>query len=1021
MRRLVRGGAHNGGMVFALALLLTQQEPIVPIARPGVDGRGRDPWVFRCIFEDRTRMVILAVAPDWWMAFNPETCAMHKVWRGKMDFRGKVWDFSQENSRAEGQVFFASPSELWRMPVNDIGRWKASGLTWDSNGWKLAPGGVVDSATFSLQGWQRVFVAFDETGRQARFDVRIRSGGEEQQFGSATHVSSDTDWQWNFKRVEIPASEGTTVRVTNPGSTAKKLRNLRMYGDRPSWFDTEGRPLKVIWRGYDLIRQTKGVTLRYDLMLPSGDRVAVQHSPDLENGAWTEKFQISGLPTGKSVRLAREGLGSGVRSVGQAPDDDDIWTFSKNGSFQLRFATAATKQPAPLVGEHEPSPARGGPSRSGGMGWGLNEGFDNDPLIVPFTHRAPPGRGSVQRRYEQGLSVRIWDLDGKVERHPQVGEGQRPNYYAVHKTLDIKDGVQSDTGPIRDTFAGTVNGWLRVPIAGQYRLRVTCDDGAKVLLDGRKVLDTENSAGFVDEVGIRLDKGDKPLEIPFYEDGGNFYLKLEWQKPGDAEFTIVPESNLLTEPGQTFVTAPGIKRWFYGADPRAPGDGRPVAGVHPGYKLETIRPPGFTPAVGGMAFLPDGRLAICTWDQVGAVHFISGLSGPASKVKVHTYADGFGEPLGIRVIDGDVWVTQKGEVTRLRDTDKDGRADAYDAMAGGWPASHNYHEFTFNLVPKGGKLYLSTSVPLRSGWTYYNPGGVQGYPIPDVPGSVLELDPKTGAWSIFATGLRTPNGMGLGVDGEVFVCDNQGSWLPSSKLIHVRRGGFYGHQLTPDGTQKLDPPALWLPHGEISNSPSEPILIPKGKFKGQMLFGDVTYGGIQRCNLEKVNGVYQGAVFRFTQGIEAGVNRLVWGPDGSLYIGGVGSNGDWNHQNHRFGLQRLVPTTEQTFEIHSVRATSKGFDVTFTEAFKELTSKNLEVDSFRYDSKGIYGGPKVDLNRFPVRATPGKDRKSVSIEVPEMKKGYVYHLRFVGLKSAKGANLWSAETWYTLNNVPGRP
>ena len=31
------------------------------------------------------------------------------------------------------------------------------------------------------------------------------------------------------------------------------------------------------------------------------------------------------------------------------------------------------------------------------------------------------------------------------------------------------------------------------------------------------------------------------------------------------------------------------------------------------------------------------------------------------------------------------------------------------------------------------------------------------------------MDAKTGKWSVFANGLRTPNGMGIGVDGELFV------------------------------------------------------------------------------------------------------------------------------------------------------------------------------------------------------------------------------------------------------------
>ncbi|MBC8065523.1 MAG: hypothetical protein H7Y17_11875, partial [Chlorobia bacterium] len=580
----------------------------------------------------------------------------------------------------------------------------------------------------------------------------------------------------------------------------------------------------------------------------------------------------------------------------------------------------------------------------------------------------------------------------------------------------------SQEGLIKDNYIGRASGWLRIPVAGRYRLRLTCDDGAKLSLGGRQLLDTERVEGFGDELVVELKAADYSLEIPFYEDQGNFNLKLEWQKPGDKEYSVIPSAALLSESGQTPVVGPGVKRWFYDKDPRSPGDGRPLDGVHPSYRLETIRPAGFTPAVGGMAFLPDGRLAVCTWDQEGAVHIVSGLNGPPEGVKVSTFAEGLGEPLGIAVIAGDIWVTQKGEVTRLRDTDGDGKADRYDAMAGGWPASHNYHEFTFNLVPKGGKYYLSTSVPLRGGWTYYNPGSEQAYPIPNIPGSILELDAKTGKWSVFATGLRTPNGMGIGVDGELFVCDNQGSWLPCSKLMRIKRGGFYGHQVSPDGKRRADPPALWLPHGEISNSPSEPVLVPDGIFKGQMLFGDVTYGGIQRTCLEKIDSVYQGAVFRFTQGLEAGVNRLAWGPDGKLYVGGIGSNGNWNHLNHRYGLQRLAPTDTKTFEMRRVQANSDGFTIELTESANPADLAKLgtyEVDSFRYEPKELYGGPKLDLERIsPLAAIPSKDGRSVKLAFPTLKAEHVYHIRLVGLKSISGRSLWSTETWYTLNRIP---
>ena len=95
--------------------------------------------------------------------------------------------------------------------------------------------------------------------------------------------------------------------------------------------------------------------------------------------------------------------------------------------------------------------------------------------------------------------------------------------------------------------------------------------------------------------------------------------------------------------------------------------------------------------------------------------------------------------------------------------------------------------------------------------------------------------------------------------------DNQGGWLPASKLVHIKQDRFFNHFTSPAGPLDSKPvtkPVLWLPQNEIANSPSTPVTLEDGPFAGQMVFGDVTYGGLQRAFLEKVDGEYQGAVFR---------------------------------------------------------------------------------------------------------------------------------------------------------------
>ncbi|MBU1823167.1 MAG: c-type cytochrome, partial [Bacteroidetes bacterium] len=317
--------------------------------------------------------------------------------------------------------------------------------------------------------------------------------------------------------------------------------------------------------------------------------------------------------------------------------------------------------------------------------------------------------------------------------------------------------------------------------------------------------------------------------------------------------------------------------------PSSPGFGAALEGVHPSYDLKTLHRPDFMPKVAAMAFRPDGRLLVSTWDAIGGVYLLENVtSGDSMAVRGKLIASGLAEPLGMEVVDGDIFVLQKQELTQLIDHDGDEIIDEYRTICNGWDVTADFHEFAFGLVHKEGYFYATLSMAMR-----LKPDEKQ---LPD-RGRTIKIS-RDGSFESVNYGLRTPNGIGLGPDNELFVLDNQGQWLPGNKLIHIRKGDYNGMQWgwldDSRPAPPMVPPAIWIPENEIGNSPSEPVLVQEGIFKGQMLHGDITHGGIKRDFLEKIKGSYQGAVFRFTQGLEAGVNRLRWGPDGALYIGEVG-------------------------------------------------------------------------------------------------------------------------------------
>ena len=139
--------------------------------------------------------------------------------------------------------------------------------------------------------------------------------------------------------------------------------------------------------------------------------------------------------------------------------------------------------------------------------------------------------------------------------------------------------------------------------------------------------------------------------------------------------------------------------------------------------------------------------------------------------------------------------------------DKDGDADFYKTINADWGVTDNYHEYAFGLVrdSKGnfyGTLNTSLSWP---GWARsekWNIGRVWTKGYPDTDGKMgratkyrgwgFQVTPK-GKFVPFASGMRSPAGIGISKDDELFFTDNQGDWEASSSLHHIVKGRFHGH------------------------------------------------------------------------------------------------------------------------------------------------------------------------------------------------------------------------------------
>ena len=474
-----------------------------------------------------------------------------------------------------------------------------------------------------------------------------------------------------------------------------------------------------------------------------------------------------------------------------------------------------------------------------------------------------------------------------------------------------------------------------------------------------------------------------------------------------------------------------------------PGQGRQNKPAKPAteadfYKLLTFTPPpGEVLEAGAIEVLADGKVAVGT--RRGEIWLIdNAYDNDPKKVKFSRFAHGLHEVLGLAQKDGWLYVTQRPDVSRIKDTNGDGKADVFEVVTDGWEINGDYHEYAFgSRFDKNGEMWITLCLT----GSFNSNSKFRGWAVKVT---------KEGKMVPVASGVRSPGGVGFNAAGDVFYTDNQGPWNGACGLKHITVGGFMGHPdsfkwykekeaqylgaapLVPRSGSRimtevkripqLVPTAVIFPYGKMGQSASGiECDLSGGKFgpfPKQLFVGDQTHSTVMRVFLEKIRGHYQGACFPFRGGFGSGVVPVRFARDGSLFVGGT--NRGWGSRGPKpFAIERLVWTGKVPFEIHEMRLKPDGFELTFTRPVDAATAGKVAsytMKTFTYIYRADYGSPEVDPTTPKIaRVTVGPDRKSVRLYVDGLQEGHIHDLSAAGVRSEDGQPLLHANAYYTLN------
>ena len=478
------------------------------------------------------------------------------------------------------------------------------------------------------------------------------------------------------------------------------------------------------------------------------------------------------------------------------------------------------------------------------------------------------------------------------------------------------------------------------------------------------------------------------------------------------------------------------------------------------YQVDTITEP-FPNAYntrtfwGGFDFLPDGRAVICAFH--GDVWIVSGIDDTLQNLKWKRFATGLFQPLGVKVQKGEIYVAGRDQITHLKDLNGDGEADFYENFNNDTVVTPNYHEFVLDLhTDSKGNFFYAKGAPWEPAVTSPHQG------------TLLKVSPDGKKMEVYATGLRAPNGMTIGPDDTILISDNQGHWMPSSKLNLVKPGAFMGMTPSaqrplkmryPDGREievnpsdpdvrkannlkgwegampiptSYDEPIAWLPM-RWDNSSGGQVYVTSdkwGPWKGAPLF--MSYG---KCLLygvlmDNVDGTVQASMVPFGLKFASGVMRGRFNSrDGQLYVCGL--RGWQNNATRDGGFYRVRYTGKPVRMPVRAHATKTGIAITFSTALDPKSAQDLDnyaVELWNYRYTGSYGSPEVSVvtpkkeshDKLPVKsARLSSDQKTLFLEVDGLQPADQFGVKY-SVTAADGTELRS-ELIGTIHKLGSEP
>jgi putative heme-binding domain-containing protein len=851
---------------------------------------------------------------------------------------------------------------------------------------------------------------------------------------------------------------GYCVDCHGPDGNRPNLPAARAFGTQPMKFGADPfRMFMTLTRGNGLMGPMSHLTphQRYEVVHYIREEFMKGKNPEYQK---LDQAYLEGLPRGTedgtALPLVVRDLGPAVGShlyrqfesvlsfrVGDYSLSYDLHTMNQAAVWRDGFLQLTQTHHALPRGEGVIEPEGKLMPELSGWEWGHAGGFDYSRAELRPRGPMPASWMKYHGYVLDGHQVILqYAIDGRGLRESTF-EGHLP--HRLHRVLEIAPGPElvlavakgtGEAGLNPEPIGGGAQGTMRTQAAAADSL-AWCSTATNETRVVAAVV------GDVDGVSWSIDPEKRViLTIPASDTDRQLEILIDTSSGGEelSNFhrDVTRQRSLPARPRLSTLGRGGPLRWP--AVLATTG----YLGLQSGaYAVDTLTTPASTPwntwfRTTALDFFPDGRMVVATYG--GDLWLVSGIDDELMNLQWKRYASGLYEPFGVKVVEGQVYVTCRDRLVRLHDYNGDDEADFYENFSDDTDVAIHFHGFNFDLqTDSDGNFY------------YAKCGHGSDYAL---PGAVLRVSPDGTRQEVYCTGFRVPNGMGVLPDGRLTCSDNQGQWMPSSKINLLKPGGYYGWVPTyndrgrwsADGgkidvkqvvpPQSFDEPLVWMPHA-FDNSSGGQLWVDDPRFgplSGHLLHTSFGKGWLSYLMMQEVDGVSQAAIIKLPFDFRTGIMRGRVNPkDGQVYVAGLqGWNGGGRPGLLDQGIQRLRYTAQPAAMVTAARVEADGLrlDFSFPIDPASLDQPDAFVAShWNYLWKASYGSDMYSPTTGKVGADPltletaelSPDRRQLKLRYRELQPVDQLHL-MMKLRAEDGTP-FQEEVFWTIHRIPTPP